>query len=659
MKQVLVFSFLFSFLVLWVQESNWNAIDNFKSQEYEMIFNSDNIFLEWENKKIIEAWQKANLFKSIRSSIAEKRVEAQEKKEEVEREIFSLELALASLEWDIKRNIDYIAELNWEVVKVSSTIKKTKWTIEFMKAKVEKSEENLKKYISHIYAKSNTLYNWNEVDNLKAILLSWKDIWELLSDSHYKTLIQVTGKKLLDQHRSYLRDLYIKKVELERNQKELSTLRKQEIITKKELAEKKKLQEKYIEISKGEQAAYEKYIKEKIAIEQDLKDKQLEEEFKFEQIQKNLLWSHDCEYVNIETQTDAEDFLTEKCFNLNKAIYAESLLKDEDTDGTNYLSWPIPPTLGISAQFNDANYIAYLGTDHGAIDLPVNQWTDLKAAADGYVLYILPPETEEYAYIALKHANWYVTVYGHVTEVLFEKYDFVKRGEVFAVSWGTPGTLGAGYLSTWAHLHFETFFEKELTDPLQFLDLSVLSIGNIPKKYIYKYHGDFKASKWYEYEWDEEPDNVFTLSWDNEISRQKNLLEKYAASEFKSWEVWVEESIDGWIDPTFTMCIGLAETSLWRNLKTPFNIGNVWNTDSGATITFSTARAWIHSMIKWLNNSYLWDYDEIRLLSRYWNKDLSKPIYASSPDHWHNNIIKCMSAIKGEFVPDDYNFRIR
>jgi len=239
------------------------------------------------------------------------------------------------------------------------------------------------------------------------------------------------------------------------------------------------------------------------------------------------------------------------------------------------------------------------------------------------------------------------------------KYDFVKRGEVFAISWWTPGTIGAGYLSTWAHLHFETYFEKELTDPLQFLDLSVLSIGNIPKKYVYKYHGDFKASKWYEFEWEEEPDNVFTLSWDNEISRQKNLLDKYATQEFKNWDVWVEESIDWWIDPTFVMCIGLAETSLGRNLKTPFNIGNVWNTDSWATITFPNARSWIHSMIKGLNNRYLGQYNEIRLLSRYGNKDLNKPIYASSPDHWHNNIIKCMSAIKWEHVPDNYNFRIK
>ena len=61
-------------------------------------------------------------------------------------------------------------------------------------------------------------------------------------------------------------------------------------------------------------------------------------------------------------------------------------------------------------------------------------------------------------------------------------------------------------------------------------------------------------------------------------------------------------------------------------------------------------------MIRTLNNRYLGHYTQINQLSRYGNPDGT--IYASSPDHWHNNIIKCMSAIKGYQVPDDYNFRL-
>lgn len=62
-------------------------------------------------------------------------------------------------------------------------------------------------------------------------------------------------------------------------------------------------------------------------------------------------------------------------------------------------------------------------------------------------------------------------------------------------------------------------------------------------------------------------------------------------------------------------------------------------------------------MIRTFNNQYLSQYDTIDQLSRYGNKDLSKPIYASSDYNWHNNITKCMSHVKGEYIPDEYPFR--
>jgi murein DD-endopeptidase MepM/ murein hydrolase activator NlpD len=489
--------------------------------------------------------------------------------------------------------------------------------------------------------------------------LSGKDIWELLSDSHYKTLIQISAKKMLDKHRNFLRDLYIKKMELNRAMRKSKTLRKEQTIHKKSLSDNKALKERFLSISQWEQAAYEKYIRNKIEIEKDLKKKQLEEQLKFEQIKDDILSAYDCEYVNVETQKDAGDFLSEECYSLNRALYAEWLLKDEKADATNFLDWPALPVNGISAYFSDEGYKAIFWADHGALDLPLNQWSDIKAAADGYPIYILPPTTSEYAYIALKHSNWFVTVYGHVNEILVEKFDFVERGQVFAKSGWAPGTKWAWFLSTGPHLHFEVFYEKELTDPLQFLDLSYLKIADVPSAYVYKHEGDFKARKWYEYDGPEPEGGIFRISGDNEIERQKNLLSKYATSQFQNWDTWVEESIEWGIDPSFVMCIWLAETGLWKSLKTPFNIGNVWNTDSWATITFPNARSGIRAMIRWLNNKYLWQYDEIRQLSRYGNKDLDKPIYASSQDHWHNNNIKCMSALKWRFVADNYNFRLQ
>jgi hypothetical protein len=55
---------------------------------------------------------------------------------------------------------------------------------------------------------------------------------------------------LLDKHRKYLRELYIKKIGLEKDKTHLSSLRVQQIVAKKTLDEKKELKEKIIEISK-------------------------------------------------------------------------------------------------------------------------------------------------------------------------------------------------------------------------------------------------------------------------------------------------------------------------------------------------------------------------------------------------------------------------
>lgn len=61
-------------------------------------------------------------------------------------------------------------------------------------------------------------------------------------------------------------------------------------------------------------------------------------------------------------------------------------------------------------------------------------------------------------------------------------------------------------------------------------------------------------------------------------------------------------------------------------------------------------------MGKTFNNKFLKGYTKISELSRWGNTDDS--IYASSGGNWHNNIVKCLSALKGRFVEDDFKFRI-
>ncbi|MEI7562637.1 MAG: hypothetical protein WCJ39_02760 [bacterium] len=56
-----------------------------------------------------------------------------------------------------------------------------------------------------------------------------------------------------------------------------------------------------------------------------------------------------------------------------------------------------------------------------------------------------------------------------------------------------------------------------------------------------------------------------------------------------------------------------------------------------------------------MNNAYLGDYHTIKQLSRYGNKD--GKIYASSPINWQTNVLKCLSQIKGYYIPEDFPFR--
>ncbi|MFZ3232893.1 MAG: hypothetical protein WA194_05175 [Patescibacteria group bacterium] len=61
-------------------------------------------------------------------------------------------------------------------------------------------------------------------------------------------------------------------------------------------------------------------------------------------------------------------------------------------------------------------------------------------------------------------------------------------------------------------------------------------------------------------------------------------------------------------------------------------------------------------MVKTLNNRYLGSHQGVDELSRWGNK--GGAIYASSSSHWHTNVIRCLSALKGRFIEDDYKFRL-
>ncbi len=660
--------FLINLMFLWnivfaeekvdlLKERRKTVLENFKKQEIKNIFDNTEFFDASSNKSLVDSSKKIDMFSTLQSKTEEKRIYLESQNELLIERVNSLEKSISSIDKDIQDKITEVNITNIRIIKIKKDIESWKKAIEILKEKIKTNREILLEYVNHIYKKWNlTFNNDNNIDNIKWIILNWEDIWEILNDLHFKSILELTWQKLVEKHRQYVGSLYVKKMELESNEKNSVLLRNHLIIEKKVLDEKKEFKQRILEITKWKEELYKKYIKDKIEIEKKMKLKELKEIIIFQNTKNKVLKQNDCEYVDINKEEEKLYKMSNKCIELNKVIYAESKLQKLNYIWINPFKWPVTPSYGISAYYHDEWYKKSIWDEHDAIDIKVSQWSSVKAASDWYIIYLNPPTTDAYSYVAIKHSDWFVTVYWHLSEVLVRQYDYVKEWEIFAKSWWEYGTKWAWLLSTWPHLHFEVFQNKDFVDPLEFLDTSHITFNELPEKYKYKFYNDFKMRKWYEYQDVTKSQRWLKIDWLTEVERQKSLLSRYAKWWFSDWNMWVEESLDGDIDPTFVMCIGIAETWLWKHTKTDNNVWNVWNTDSWATKTMWSVRDWVRSIIFTLNNKYLWKYVELKDLSRYGNKTGS--IYASSDFNWHNNITKCMSVIKQQYIPDTYNFRL-
>lgn len=129
--------------------------------------------------------------------------------------------------------------------------------------------------------------------------------------------------------------------------------------------------------------------------------------------------------------------------------------------------WPVKGP--ITAGFLDALYVRIFGVPHKALDIAVKQGTPVRAATDGIVHKVREGGAKGYSYVLIGHRNGYATLYGHVSAFLVSAGDIVKAGQPIALSGGTPGTNGAGYMTTGAHVHFEVLREGVNVDPMTVL----------------------------------------------------------------------------------------------------------------------------------------------------------------------------------------------
>ena len=150
------------------------------------------------------------------------------------------------------------------------------------------------------------------------------------------------------------------------------------------------------------------------------------------------------------------------------AQLAASSRRNALNQGKYSLLWPIP-SRKVTANFRDGDYLKRFKIPHNAIDVATPHGTPIKAPADAYVLKVKFDGSTAYSYIALDHGNGMVTIYGHVSSVSVSSGQFVPAGTVIGGTGATPGSVGAGFLTTGPHLHFEVWLNGAAQNPLNYL----------------------------------------------------------------------------------------------------------------------------------------------------------------------------------------------
>ena len=633
------------------QTTSGRILDTFKDKHYTILFDtlpfsqsgSDEL-LEYEYRINGLEWLKKKL-DAVQSTYETKKNIASEKRISLEETMKSIEDAVIKTEEDIRNSERSMIEKQWRIQEYQISSLQ-------MKRKIVKNRQIILSYLANIQSQGTLIYDAdNTIDMFQGLILEDGQSDTIITDITYKSLVSQLGQKFVDEYKSLVKDYYRITLKAKEEISSLEDLRTILERQKSNLLIQKKEREKLIAITQWQEELFQKYIdSQKLAVE-DIERAWQDANLAYTASIETILEKNGCS----KAKTNIED--REKCARMLAYYKNERTLKNIEvlTGTTNIMQWPITSSR-ITTFFREASYYAYLGSQHDAIDIAVDQGSDVYAALDGYVYYILPPVEGGYSYLALRHPDGYVTVYGHLSEVSVLPYQFVTKGQVIAKSGWAPGTPGAGPMTTGAHLHFEVWKDQEAIDPLRVLSLSPVDYESLPSRYQEKFLTDMVESfgtgadlSGYEVR--------FSLKGKTEEDRQKYLLSTYATPDFQDWDMWVDTALEARIDPSFFMCVGLAETTLGNRLKTQYNIGNIGNTDSGSVYIFESPQEWLEWMGKTFNNKFLAWYSRVSDLSRWGNADGT--IYASSNANWHNNVTRCLSAMKGRFVEDEYNFRVK
>jgi murein DD-endopeptidase MepM/ murein hydrolase activator NlpD len=396
---------------------------------------------------------------------------AKDKLKPIEAKVNTLRSQVQALDENIRRANLNLSAVQQDIKGIQLQMADLQELSEMREVELARSKALLNEFIRLAYQETMQYTDWEtgEISTLKFLLQN-----ETLSSAEikqaYLSVLQSTSMGLIS-------DLTSKQEEYNEANTDLLVKRGQLVLIQQELVDKytqlKEMQsakQRLLAETSGEERAYQQLVDQS-------RRQQAEALFEIEDLQ-NQLGVVDNQLTSLKGQLGEASF--------------EQLLKDQSAAGLSgvtfpgrmpRLTWPANPSGGITAYFHDSSYEGVFGVAHQAIDFRLRQGSPVGAAAPG-IVYKARDNGYGYSYIMLAHPGGLATVYGHISKILVKEGEAVKAGKIIGLSGGTPGTIGAGYMTTGAHLHFEVLDGGQHVDALDYLPLEQLPIGDIPQRYL-------------------------------------------------------------------------------------------------------------------------------------------------------------------------------
>lgn len=411
-------------------------LDNFKDKQEELLFDNTP-YMMGEESGLFDAQARIQALEKVSARLENAKSQYQERKQDLQVQKVTLRNTLKRLDDSIEQSMGLIRDTEVKIVKGNRNIADLQAKTEDLKAKIEANRKTILEYLSYVYSKGDLVYAEDQnVDILKSMILNDGNFSDILTDIHYKSLLESAGQNFIEIRRGLIKEYYLTTEDLKKEKVENLRYKTALRDRRAELESQRAYKEKLLRITQGQEALFNRYLMEKSArqkeIESHIEDIQDGAETLFSDFAKRYGCVAGKAVADSSSLSGSEDVKlldSAKCREVRSFFEAEKSLKDstflDESGESNPFQWPVEPRY-ISAYYHDQDYYDSVGSDHEAIDIPTPQGTEVVAPADGYVYFVNPPVEGGYGYVALKHTNGFLTVYGHVSEVMAERFQFVK-----------------------------------------------------------------------------------------------------------------------------------------------------------------------------------------------------------------------------------------